>query len=68
MSGGLVCADPAGHRARWVVLLRRCNYSAFNGYRYTPRAYSTVMCPECDHSWRTRAAYVDRLPDLPPLD
>ncbi len=63
MSGGLHCVDPAGHRARWVVRARRCNHSAFNGGHRTPSAYSEVVCPVCGRRWRTRAAYVDRLPD-----
>jgi hypothetical protein len=39
----------------------RCNYSAFNGYRYTPSDYSLVKCVTCNTSWRTKAAYVDSL-------
>jgi hypothetical protein len=44
---------------------RRCNYSAFNGYRRTPSDYSLVGCKTCGISWRTKAAYVDGLPDSP---
>ena len=53
------------HRAFWVVLQRECNYSAFNGYRYTPSDYSAVACraPGCGRVWRTKAAYVGGLPD-----
>jgi hypothetical protein len=53
------------HRASWVVLQRKGNYSAFNGYHWTPSAYSAVKCraPGCNRVWRTKAAYVDELPD-----
>jgi hypothetical protein len=51
------------HRASWVVLQRECNHSAFNGYRYTPSAWSDVQCTACGRRWRTRAAYVRTLPD-----
>lgn len=46
----------------WVVLDYRCNYSAFNGYHYTPSDYSAVRCKSCGKWWRTKAAYVDVLP------
>ncbi|GAA3085622.1 hypothetical protein GCM10020000_88090 [Streptomyces olivoverticillatus] len=61
------CRTPA-HRPLWVVLQRRCNHSAFNGYRRTPSAYSRVLCtaPGCAAAWRTKAAYVDDLPDAHP--
>lgn len=53
------------HSASWVVLDRKCNYSAFNGYRRTRSAWSSVRCdhPGCGRVWRTKAAYVSRLPD-----
>lgn len=41
-----------------VVIDRLCNYSAFNGYRYTPSDYSAVLCTTCGASWRTKAAWV----------
>lgn len=58
------CKTPE-HRPQWAVLSRRCNYSAFNGYRRTPSAYSDVICPVtgCESIWRTKADYVDTLPD-----
>lgn len=65
MSGALACRNPA-HRPGWVVLVRQANYSAFNGYRRTPSAYSAVRCTLCPRSWRTRAAYVATLPDAHP--
>lgn len=43
--------------------MRRHNRSAFRGYRETPSAYSEVTCPHDLARWRTRADYVDRLPD-----
>lgn len=54
------------HRPRsehLVVVDRLCNYSAFNGYRWTPSDYSCVRCLTCGARWRTRAAYVADLPD-----
>lgn len=65
MSGGKACTCPAGIKVRrpWVVLHRRCNHSAFNGYRYTPSVYSAVSCVTCGAVWRTKAAYVSALPD-----
>lgn len=53
---------PVKERA-WVVLQRKCNHSAFNGYRYTPSTRSAVRCPACNHAWRTSASYVDKLPN-----
>lgn len=53
------------HRSYWVVEVRNGNYSAFNGYHFTPSEYSQVRCtrPGCDRIFRTRAAYVAGLPD-----
>lgn len=62
MSGGDACKCGAG-RPAWVVVQRRCNRSAFNGYRKTPSDYSQVRCCACHSVWRTKAAYVDSLPD-----
>ena len=50
-------------RERWRVVDRNCNHSAFNGYRETYSAYSCVRCLDCGSYWRTKAAYVDKLPD-----
>ncbi len=58
----LACNVPE-HRPQWRVVVRKANYSTFNGGKRTPSAYSEVRCP-CGHTWRTRAAYVDSLPDL----
>lgn len=51
------------HREHWVVLQRLGNYSAFNGYRWTPSAYSCLRCRKCGRVWRTKAAYVASIPD-----
>lgn len=69
MSGGPVCAEK-GHRH--VVLVRRGNYSAFNGYHRTYSDYSDIRCinryrdnklgPE-GAFWRAKGKYVDELPD-----
>lgn len=53
-------AKPAQARA-WVVVQRQCNYSAFNGYRYTPSEYSLVFCQACGALGRTKAEYVAKL-------
>jgi hypothetical protein len=52
----------------WAVVQRRCNHSAFNGYRRTPSDYSLVVCTAsgCTGAWRTKAAYVQALPDARP--
>ncbi len=62
MSQGYACKTLA-HKPRWVVVQRRCNYSAFSGYHYTPSTYSLVRCLECGTFWRTKAAFVRTLPD-----
>lgn len=59
---GTKCSCEKPRRA-WVVTARRCNYSAFNGNRRTPSDYSEVRCTACRARWRTKADYVDRLPD-----
>jgi hypothetical protein len=51
------------HRAAWLVAVREANYSAFNGGRRTPSAYSQCWCSTCGRRWRTKAAYVKDLPD-----
>lgn len=63
-AGSWACRD-ATHRPWWWVSQRWCNYSAFNGYRKTPSAYSLVECPLCPaqfSGWRTKAGYVNELP------
>ena len=62
MSGGTACKDKS-HKESWFVQDRRCNHSAFSGYNWTSSAYSGVWCPRCYTYWRTKAAYVDTLPD-----
>lgn len=51
------------HRRAWRVTVLRGNHSAFNGYHFTPSAYSEVKCLTCGRIWRTKAAYVDTLRD-----
>jgi len=67
MSGHNKCSCGRGRRDHTdlVVLTRKGNFSAFNGYRWTPSAYSCVKCvrPGCPGMWRTKDAYVDNLPD-----
>jgi len=47
----------------WIVLQRRCNYSAFNGCHWTPSRYSQIECLTCGMIWRTKANYVNLLKD-----
>ncbi|MFD0393386.1 hypothetical protein ACFQ3Z_16265 [Streptomyces nogalater] len=58
------CKDRT-HRPQWVVVQRNFNRSAFNGYRVTPSAYSLIRCTtvDCRKVWRTKAAFVNALPD-----
>jgi hypothetical protein len=62
----MCCLDKT-HKPEWMVTQRNCNYSAFNGYHWTPSDYSRVRCfhPGCARTWRTKAKYVDALPDAP---
>jgi hypothetical protein len=67
MSGGQTCRCPESKKPmaerRWHVYQRHCNHSAFNGYRYTRSDWSSIGCAACHMTWRTKAAYVHRLPD-----
>ena len=71
MSQGLSCKCGEGRKPipgrRWVVLQRNGNYSAFNGYHWTPSDYSAVQCHVCGAIWRTKADFVLSLPDGPNL-
>lgn len=48
----------------WRVISRLCSYSAFNGYRRAPSAYSGVRCLGCGAAWRTKAKFVSKLADI----
>lgn len=68
VSFGCRCPErrkPVGQR-RWVVIARRCNYSAFNGCHYTPSDWSEIYCLTCGALGRTKAAYVAGLLDAKP--
>lgn len=56
-----------GNRDAWRVLVRRGNYSAFNGYRRAYSDYSQISCESeeggCGALWRTKAKYADVLPE-----
>lgn len=61
------CTCPGGRIQKehsWRVTARKHNRSKFNGGRYTRSAYSAVHCLKCDRTWRTKARYVDALPDM----
>lgn len=72
MSGGAACNCPERKKhvvvRRWRVMQRRCNHSAFSGYRETPSDYSSVTCLACGRVWRTKAAYVSELLDATDLE
>lgn len=52
------CQCPQEH---WRVVHYHLNYSAFSGYHATHSAYSRLSCDLCGHTWRTKAAYVERI-------
>lgn len=58
------------HRSWWWIAAHRVNHSAFNGYHPTPSDYSEIRCahPDCGRRWRTKAAYADALPGIPPAE
>ena len=59
------CGRKRGDHSDLVVIMRHHNRSAFNGYHETISAYSQVICTRknCWGNWRTKADYVDDLPD-----
>jgi hypothetical protein len=66
MSVSCKCGRKHGDLADLVVVDRKCNYSHFNpGKGWASSDYSLIWCtrPGCDGHKRTKAAYVDRLPD-----
>lgn len=76
MSGGQACHcseknEPLEGNSRgnyplrlWRVVDRECNYSTFNGRQQTYSQFSAITCLKCGARWRTRATYVQKLPDL----
>lgn len=64
MSSGIACKCTGTRKERmtnWEVLQYKCNYSIFNGNRYTPSDYSCCHCTSCGMVWRTKQLYVDQL-------
>lgn len=76
MSGGTVCKcnerkeplDTVSGSNRpgrlWRVTAYKCNYSKFNGSRYTSSDYSACKCLRCGSHWRTKAPYAGQLPAI----
>jgi hypothetical protein len=62
VSGGPLC-EHKPREEHFVVLDRMCNYSAFNGYAWTPSDYSSVKCLTCGCYTRTKASWVARCRD-----
>lgn len=58
------CGRKRSDHSNLKVVMYRRNYSAFNGYHFTPSDYSEVVGtrPGCHGRWRTKAAYVEGLP------
>lgn len=58
------CGRKKGDCSDLVCTMYKRNYSAFNGYHFTLSDYSEVRCTRhgCHGRWRTKAAYVDKLP------
>lgn len=67
MSGGVACKclerlepekalEGSNRPGRlWRLVDYKCNYSKFNGRRYTPSDYSSVTCLRCGAFWRTKS-------------
>ena len=55
--------DKPATKRRWVVVRRRCNFSAFNGYKWRPSEYSLLHCRACKATGRTKARYVEDIRD-----
>ncbi len=47
--------------SNWFVVRYRQSRSAFNGYRITTSASSSVVCHRCGRCWRTSSKYVESL-------
>ena len=68
MSGHIACTcgRKRGDYSSLRVMMRNANYSHFEspkgGKHYSD--YSMVICTKCSGQWRTKAKYVDELPDL----
>lgn len=61
MSDSPVCQCGGRAAGTWRIAHYRCNFSAFNGYRWQASAYSLVRCERCWARWRTKARYADDL-------
>jgi hypothetical protein len=57
-------AKPVAARA-WFVVQRNYQASAFNGYHREFTERSTIVCGQCGAVGRTKARFVDKLPDAP---
>jgi len=65
MSVWIPCRCKPRDRKNWVVRVRNGNYSYFEYPKgaFHPSDYSQVVCKKCGGTWRTKAKYVDELPD-----
>ena len=59
------CGRKRGDYTDLVVIARRSNHSAFNGYHFTPSNFSHIVCTRkgCCGNRRSDAPYVENLPD-----
>ena len=65
MSGHVPCTCKPRDRSGWVVVMRNCNFSYFEHPKGCQHHsdYSQVICKKCYGNFRTKAKYVDSLPD-----
>jgi len=57
-------------RKYYRVLVRKGNYSTFIEPKgeFHESEWSLLVCLRCRHQWRTKAKYVDKIPDIRPED
>lgn len=61
-----LCVGPRSEKKQnWVVLHRNHNHSVFEypAGKEHPSAYSAILCKKCQMVWRSKARYVDDLPN-----
>jgi len=65
MAVSFSCRCETKDKSNWVVIHRNHNHSAFESPKYAEHYsfYSTVYCTKCGAIGRTKAKYVDELPD-----
>lgn len=66
MSAWISCTCEPRDRENYVVMVRKGNYSYFESPKggFHPSDYSLVKCLKCAGMWRSKAKYIDDLPNL----